>query len=202
MSFHGSLQILGSVFPGVNGSARYTCDLFTFNISNDSVLTYLLFRTVFKVGKRVPGLPIRDCARSFNNRAQMCAQLNAIDVTAKTFFERLYLVLGLRKIAPLVNCSYASTTLIIHFTTISRFLCNFFPRTAPQFFSIMIHQVIPVPSVGNQCPANVRFANVCHHKRKYEEVFHNSSWDILQSSSVEQLAIQDCHEQTCKNQQF
>jgi len=51
---------------------------------------------------------------------------------------------------PRVNCSYASTTLIIHWTTISRFLCNFFPRTAPQFFSIMIHQVIwPRPSL---CP--------------------------------------------------
>jgi len=96
---------------------------------------------------RVPGLPIRVCAKSFNNRAQMCAHLSAIDVTAKTFFEHLYLVLGLQKIAPWVNCSYASTTLIIQCTTISRFLCNFFPRTAPQFFSIMIHQVI-WPSPG------------------------------------------------------
>jgi len=41
-------------------------------------------------GTRVPGLPIRDCARGCNNRAQMCAQLCATDVTARTFFERLY----------------------------------------------------------------------------------------------------------------
>jgi len=46
---------------------------------------------------RVPGLPIRDCAKGCNNCAQMCAQLSATDVTAKTFFERLYLVLGLLK---------------------------------------------------------------------------------------------------------
>jgi len=32
---------------------------------------------------RVPGLPIRDCERSCNNRAQMCAQLSAIE---NTFF--------------------------------------------------------------------------------------------------------------------
>jgi len=62
---------------------------------------------------RVPGLPIRDCARGCNNRAQMCAQLSAIDVTARTFFERLYLVLGLCKIAPWVKFSYASTILIL-----------------------------------------------------------------------------------------
>jgi len=44
--------------------------------------------------------PFRDCARGFNNRAQMCALLSAIDVTARTLFERLYLVPGLREIAP------------------------------------------------------------------------------------------------------
>ena len=51
------------------------------------------------VTRRVPGLPIRDNARGCNNRAQMCAQLSAIDVTANTVFERLYLVLEMRKIA-------------------------------------------------------------------------------------------------------
>jgi len=49
---------------------------------------------------RVPGLPIRDCARGCTNRGQSRPIMSAIDVTAKTFFERLYLVLGLRKIAP------------------------------------------------------------------------------------------------------
>jgi len=52
------------------------------------------------VTRRVPGLPIRDCARGCNNHAHMCAQLSAIDVTAKIFFERLYLVLGMHKITP------------------------------------------------------------------------------------------------------
>jgi len=86
------------------------------------------------VTRRVPGLPIRDCARGCNNSAQMCTQLSAIDVTTKTFFERLYLVLGMRKIAPWVKCPYAPTTPTIHCTTISRFVCNFFPQMTPHFF--------------------------------------------------------------------
>ena len=80
------------------------------------------------------GTPYRDCARGCNNRAQMCAQLSAIDVTEKTFFERLYLVLGLRKIALCVSCPCAPTIPTIHCTTVSRFLCNCFARMAPHFF--------------------------------------------------------------------
>jgi len=83
-----------------------------------------------------------------NNRVQMCPQLSAIDVTEKTFFERLYLVLGLGTFGTWVNCPYASTTPPIHCTTISRYLCNFFPWMAPQFFWSTIHQVI-WPSPGN-----------------------------------------------------
>ena len=49
---------------------------------------------------RVPALPMTDCARGCSNRAQMCPQLSAIDLTAKKKFERLFLVLGLRKIVP------------------------------------------------------------------------------------------------------
>jgi len=64
--------------------------------------------------------------------------MSAIDVTAKTFFKRhcnsLDLVLGLRKIAPWVNCPYVPTTPTVHSTTISRFPCNFFPQLAPHFF--------------------------------------------------------------------
>jgi len=96
---------------------------------------------------RVPGLPIRDCARGCNSRAQICSQLSAIIVTEKTFFERLYLVLGLSTFGPWINCPYAPTTPPIHFTTISRFPSNFFHRMAPQFFWYTIHQVI-WPSPG------------------------------------------------------
>jgi len=52
------------------------------------------------VAGRVPGLTIRDCAKVYNNRGQSRPMMSTIDVTLKTFFERLYLVLGLRKIAP------------------------------------------------------------------------------------------------------
>jgi len=41
---------------------------------------------------RVPGLPIRDCARGCNNCVHMRAQMSATDVTKKILFERLYLV--------------------------------------------------------------------------------------------------------------
>jgi hypothetical protein len=83
---------------------------------------------------RVPGLPIRDCARGCNNCVHTRAQMSAIHVTSKTIFERLYLVLGLRNIALCVSCPCAPTTPTIHCTTISRFLYNFFPRMAPHFF--------------------------------------------------------------------
>ena len=62
--------------------------------------------------RRVPGLPIRDCAGSSNNLAQMCPKLSAIHVTQKTFFERLYLVAGLSPFEPRVNCPYAPTLLL------------------------------------------------------------------------------------------
>jgi len=88
----------------------------------------------FLAGKRVLGLPMRDCARGCNNWYQSRPMMSSISVTAKIFFERLYLVLGLRKIVPWVNCPYAPTTPTVHPTTISRFSCNFFPRIAPHFF--------------------------------------------------------------------
>jgi len=81
------------------------------------------------------------------NRTQMCAQLSIIDVTARTFIQRLYLVLGLCTFGPSVNCPYVPTTPPIHLTIISRFLINFSPWMAPQFFWYTIHQVI-WPSPG------------------------------------------------------
>jgi len=52
------------------------------------------------VGTRVPGLPIRDCTRRYNNRGPMRPSLSATDVKKMTLFERLYLVLGLQKFVP------------------------------------------------------------------------------------------------------
>jgi len=49
----------------------------------------------------VPGLPVEDGATSCNNCGHTRPQLIATDVAAgKTFFEHLYLVLGLRKFVP------------------------------------------------------------------------------------------------------
>jgi len=45
-------------------------------------------------------MTIRDCTKSCNNRGQTRPKLSAIDMTEKIFFERLYVLLGLRKFAP------------------------------------------------------------------------------------------------------
>ena len=90
---------------------------------------------------RLRGLPIRDCARKYKNRTQICAKLIATYLTTKTIFERLYVVLGLETSGPRVNCPYAHTTPPIHTSTISRFLSYLFARMAPQFFWYTIHQV-------------------------------------------------------------
>jgi len=57
------------------------------------------FLTVSVHVMRVPGIPVRDCTRGYRNRAQMCAQLIARDVTEKIFFERV-LVLKLGTFGP------------------------------------------------------------------------------------------------------
>jgi len=88
----------------------------------------------FMVGTRVPGLPVRDCARGYNNCVHTRAQISSIDMIKKILFERLYLVPGMGTFGPWVNCPYAPTTPTIYTTIISRFLCNFFPRMAPHFF--------------------------------------------------------------------
>jgi len=52
---------------------------------------------------RVQGLPVRDCTGSCNRSVQRCTSVNAIVVTAKTFFERFYLVPGPSPFVPRVN---------------------------------------------------------------------------------------------------
>jgi len=79
-------------------------------------------------------IKIRDCAASCNNYVQRCTKVNAIDVTAKTFFERLYLVLGLAPICALSQLSVCSHTPTVHSTTVSRFPCKFFPPDWPLNF--------------------------------------------------------------------
>ena len=81
----------------------------------------------------VPGFPIRDCARGCTHRGQSRSMMSAIDVTPKTLFERLYLVLGMGTFGSWVNCNYAPTTPTVHSTTISRFSYNFFPRMVSHF---------------------------------------------------------------------
>ena len=88
---------------------------------------------------RVPGLSIRDCTRDCSNCDHTCPQTSTTCVTKMILFERLYLVPGMGLFKPWVNCPYTLTTPT---TNISRFLCDFFPRMAPDFLVITIHQVI------------------------------------------------------------
>ena len=60
-------------------------------MSLDSNKIYVLSNlSNFGFTTRVPGHPVRDCTRGYNNCAHVCAQLSAIDVTGKTLIERLY----------------------------------------------------------------------------------------------------------------
>jgi len=84
-------------------------------------------------GCLVPGLPIRDCARSCNTRDYTWLQLSAIEMKSKSFFERLYLVLGLSTFEPRVNCPFAPTPPPLAPKLFLDFRAIFFP-SGPSFF--------------------------------------------------------------------
>ena len=96
---------------------------------------------------RVPGLPVRDYARGCNNRGQTWPKLSAIDVSEKTFFERLYLVSGMGTssswaLSQLSLCTHNSDCSINNYFSI---FVQFFPKWPLNFFVIMIHQIWPSP---------------------------------------------------------
>jgi len=62
-----------------------------------------------KIGVQIFWTPSDNRAGSCNNRGPTWLKL-AIVVTAKTFFERLYLIPGMGTFGPRVNCPYAPTT--------------------------------------------------------------------------------------------
>jgi len=78
--------------------------------------------------------------------------MSAIHVTEKILFERLYLIPGMETFGPWINCTlgfrctHNSDYLFDNYFSI--FVKNF-PRMAPHFFVITIHQVI-WPSPGTQ----------------------------------------------------
>jgi len=85
-------------------SLSLSCSMYTCS-GADVYGTWISYH--YLLGRRVPGLPIGNCADISNNLVQRVAKVSAIDVTAKTFFERLYLVSGLRNIAPFVTMPLA-----------------------------------------------------------------------------------------------
>ena len=111
-------------------------------VLDDSLLTP--FPTLFHGAARVPGLPIRDCTRGYNNRGQSRPMISAIEVTAKTFFERLYLLLGLREIALPMHPTTPTPT-----TIFSIFFAIFFCEWPLIFLVITIHEYCGQVSIRN-----------------------------------------------------
>ena len=101
---------------------------------------------IVKVQGRVPGLPIRDCAGGCKSSEHKLTTMSAIHVTAKTFFECLYLVPGLSPFEPRVKCPCAPTSPPFAEQLFLDFYESF-PRRPLNFFVITIHQVI-WPSPG------------------------------------------------------
>jgi len=73
--------------------------------------------------------------------------VSVIDVTAKAFFERLYLISGLRQFAPFVTMPSAPTSPSLALRLILDFRAIFFPSGSTICFVSTIRQVI-WPSPG------------------------------------------------------
>ena len=78
---------------------------------------------------RVPGLPIRDYLGDHDNCAPRRSKMSAIDVTVKTFFERLYLVPRLKPICALDRSHTPTITLHLFLDFV-----NVFPKWPFSFF--------------------------------------------------------------------
>ena len=84
---------------------------------------------------RVPGLPLRDCTRGCNNHKQMCTQLSTIDVTEKTFFERLIssMIGHIWALSQLSLCTHNPTHSVYNYFSISE---QFFSPDGPSIFLV------------------------------------------------------------------
>ena len=82
----------------------------------------------------VPGLPIETAQRNCNNRSQSRSIMSEIYVTKNTFFERLYLVLRLHKIAPWFNFPIHPQPRPSILQLFLNFREMLFPRMAHHFF--------------------------------------------------------------------
>ena len=117
-------------------------NLFFFCQHNIYILLHACWATV-----RVPGLPIRDCARGCDHCDHTRPQLRTTDVTEDTFFERLYLVSGIGTFErQLYLCTYNFDRSMDNYFSIS---VQFFSPRGPSLFLVSpIHQVIwPNPGV-------------------------------------------------------
>ena len=130
LSLHDYFSIFCALGPCIFLSVRFTEQSGRVLITSCS--TWKIGRSNHKrpQGSRVPGLPVKNCARVSNNLVPRGTKVNAIDVTTKTFFERLYSGPGLTPIYALCNHALGAHTPTSHYTTISRFSVHW----APAFF--------------------------------------------------------------------
>ena len=97
--------------------------------------------------RRVLGLFIRHCAASPNNCVPGRPKLSVIRVTVKTFFERLYLVLGLSPFEPRVNNPCAPTPPPLLLRLFLDF-CAIFSSSGPSIFLVSTIRQVIWPSPG------------------------------------------------------
>jgi len=104
-----------------------------------------------KVQKEGTGTHYLRLAGKPNNLVPRGTKLSAIDVTQKANCERLVLILGPRRFAPLIlgprRCAMIIHTPTTHNTSISQFLCLFtqlFPRSGPHILRQQV--LLPSPS--------------------------------------------------------
>ena len=87
---------------------------------------FLFFSSILR-GRRVTGLPIRGCTESPNNLVSRDVKINATAMTAKGFFESLYLVPGLHQLLPFVTMPSKPTFPPLAWRLFLDFRAIFFP---------------------------------------------------------------------------
>ena len=120
---------------GVNTPGSLACCTFYYTDTASRLLTDTTkkidtqLQVAALMGTSVPGLPIRDCAKSCNSSVPKRAKVSTIDMMRKRIFERFWWVQGLGTLDLRVKCPYLCTH-YLHRSLTSDF------SISVQFFSI------------------------------------------------------------------
>ena len=122
----------------VKKRGRTDADVGYLSDRRENQAVFLCLSSENKADARVPGLPIRDCARGCNNCVYTRAQMSAIDVTKKKFLKRLYQFQDWAHLGQLSLCTQNPAHSVYSYFLISD---QFFPPDCPSFFWYTIHQL-------------------------------------------------------------